>query len=82
MTLESSVRRSLIEEIWLQQAEILAFQRKIMAAIDTLNTNIAQLKTDIETLLAQPGSSEAQVQAAAEAVAAIDAEVKAKLPTV
>lgn len=51
----------------------------IMAALDTLNQNIATLKTDFEAYAAskQGGASEAQVQAAADAVAAIDAEVKA-----
>lgn len=50
-----------------------------MAALDTLNGNIAILKTDIETYIAnkQGGATEAQVQAAADAVAAIDTEVKA-----
>lgn len=51
-----------------------------MAAIDTLNANVAELKTNVETLIAQSaGTAEAQVQAAADAVAAINAEVKAKL---
>ena len=51
----------------------------IMAALDTLNANVAQLKTDFEAYAAskQGGATEAQVQAAADAVAAIDAEVKA-----
>lgn len=49
-----------------------------MAALDTLNANVAQLKTDFEAYAAgkQGGATEAQVQAAADAVAAIDAEVK------
>ena len=51
----------------------------IMAALDTLNANVAQLKTDFEAYAAskQGGATEAQVQATADAVAAIDAEVKA-----
>lgn len=51
----------------------------IMAALDTLNANIATLKTDFEAYAAgkQGGATEAQVQAAADAVAAVDAEVKA-----
>lgn len=50
-----------------------------MAALDNLNANVAQLKTDFEAFAAskQGGANEAQVQAAADAVAAIDAEVKA-----
>ena len=51
----------------------------IMAALDTLNANVAQLKTDFEAYAAskQGGATEVEVQAAADAVAAIDAEVKA-----
>lgn len=51
----------------------------LLAALDTLNSNIAQLKTDFEAYAAskQGGATEAQVQAAADAVAAVDAEVKA-----
>lgn len=51
-----------------------------MAAIDNLNTNVAKLKTDVAALIAAGGVPEAQVQAAADAVAAIDADVVAKLP--
>ncbi len=48
-----------------------------MAAIDNLNANVAQLKTDVEALVVKPaGVPEAEVQAAADAVAALDAEVK------
>lgn len=49
-----------------------------MAAKDTLTANIAQAKTDIETYISnkQGGMTEAETQAAADAVAAIDAEVK------
>jgi hypothetical protein len=51
-------------------------EKNIMAAIDTLNANVAKLKADVEALLAkQTGPTEAQVQAAADAVAAIDAEI-------
>lgn len=67
---------------WIRQLlyQILSNQEHQMAAIDNLNTNIATLKTDVETLIAQTSStSEAQIQAAADAVAAVDAEVKAKL---
>lgn len=49
-----------------------------MAALDNLNTNLAQLKTDFEAFAAskQGGATEVQVQAAADSVAALDAEVK------
>ena len=63
-----------------QLRKIMLNQELEMAAIDTLNANVAQLKTDVEALIAQvAGTSEAQVQAAADAVAALDAEVQAKL---
>ena len=63
-------------------AEQISKQGKfIMAAIDNLNTNVAALAADVKSLLAVPaGVPEAEVQAAADAVAAIDAEVKAVLP--
>lgn len=50
-----------------------------MAAKDTLTANIAQAKTDIEAYIAgkQGGMTEVETQAAADAVAALDAEVKA-----
>jgi len=50
----------------------------IVAAKDALTANIAQAKTDIEAYIAskQGGMTEAETQAAADAVAAIDAEVK------
>ena len=75
-TLEDIIRHGL--------AEILTNQKKhheeTMAAIDNLNTNVAQLKTDVDALLAQnAAATEAQIQSAADAVAAVDAEVKAKL---
>jgi hypothetical protein len=60
--------------------EILIGQEKIVSALDNLNQNIANLKTDVEALIAKPnGVSETDVQAAADAVAAIDTEVVAKL---
>ena len=51
----------------------------IVAAIDTLNANITDLKTKVEAFIASKsgGASEAQVQAAADAVAAVTAEVPA-----
>lgn len=50
-----------------------------MAALDNLNANVTELKTKIEAFIAskQGGASEAQVQAAADAVAAVTAEVPA-----
>lgn len=52
-----------------------------MAALDNLTANIADLKTSVDALLALPaGVAEASVQAAADAVAVVTAEVKAKLP--
>ena len=58
--------------------------KRLMAAIDSLNSNVAALAADVKSLLAIPapvaGVPEAEVQAAADAVAAIDAEVKAVLP--
>lgn len=63
------------------QYTILVNQEKQMAAIDNLNTNVAKLKTDVETLIAaNSANSEAAIQAAADTVAAVDAEVVAKLP--
>lgn len=51
-----------------------------MAAIETANTNLEQLKTDVTALLAKPaGVPEAQVQAIADAIAALDVTVKAAL---
>ncbi len=51
----------------------------LMAAIDDLNTNVTQLKTDVEAYIASQAGAvpAAQVEAAAANVAAIDAEVKA-----
>lgn len=60
--------------------QILENQRKIMAAIDNANANLAQLKTDVEALLAKPaGIPEAEVQAIADAIAALDVSVKAAI---
>lgn len=48
-----------------------------MAALDTLNQNVSDLKTKVEAFIdaKQGGATEAQVQAAADAVAAVTAEV-------
>jgi hypothetical protein len=52
-------------------------QEMTMAAIDNLNANLVKLKADVEALLAnQSQTTEAQIQAAADAVAALDAEVQ------
>lgn len=63
------------------QYTILVRLENEMTAIDNLNTNVAKLKNDVETLIAaNSANSEAAIQAAAETVAAVDAEVVAKLP--
>lgn len=55
--------------------------RKIMPAIDNLNTNIQKLSTDIDAFIASHGSNnEAQIQAAADAVQAADDKVVAATP--
>lgn len=55
---------------------------ELMAAIDNLTAAITQLDQDVKALIAKPaGVPEAQVQAAADAVTAIDTEVKAALGT-
>lgn len=60
---------------------VLRNQEEIMAAIDTLTANVAKLATDVDLLLAKPaGVPEAQVQAVADIVGAIDAKVVAALP--
>ena len=54
-----------------------------MADFSVLNANIATLKTDAEALIAKVGVEDPSIQqnidASAAAVAAVDAEVKAKL---
>lgn len=65
-----------LDRILTQNQILFERQEMIMAAIDNLNANLAKLKTDVEALLArQTSASEAQIQAAADAVAALDAEV-------
>lgn len=60
---------------------ILRTLEALVSAIDDLNNNINQLKVDVEALIALPkGVPEAEVAAAATAVASLDAEVKAALP--
>jgi hypothetical protein len=60
---------------------MLTKQENIMAAIDDANTNLAALQTDVTALLARPagGVPEASVQAIADALLALDAQVKAAL---
>jgi hypothetical protein len=71
----------LLKELLHNQHVILCNQEKLMSATDTLNANIAKLKTDVDSLIAsQTSSSEAAIQAAADAVAAIDTEVVAATP--
>ena len=51
-----------------------------MAAIDNANSNLAALKVDVDALIAKPaGVPEASVQAVADEIAALDAEVKKAL---
>lgn len=53
--------------------------------LDTLQSNLASLKTDVDALIASHGTTEAQAQAviddAANQVAAVDATVKAATPS-
>lgn len=66
-----------------EETRIFKLLERIMSAIDTLNLNVAKLDTDVKALVAsKSGVPEAQVQAAADAVAAIDAEVLAATPAV
>lgn len=63
-------------------AEILINQEKQMAAIDDLNAAVTQLSTDVAALIAKPeGTSDAQIEAVVTSVNALDAQVKAALPT-
>lgn len=63
--------------------KILQNQESEMAEIDNLNTNVAKLSTDVDALLAKAppatGVDPAAVQAAADAVAAVDAKVVAAI---
>lgn len=63
---------------------IIKNQETQMAELDNLNSNVAKLSTDVDALLARPvppaGVDPAAVQAAADAVAAIDAKVVAATP--
>jgi hypothetical protein len=73
--------RHFLREIIENQHLILTNQEKQMAAIDNLNANVAKLQTDVNTFIAsQQSGSEAAIQAAADAVAAIDTEVVAATP--
>lgn len=64
----------------LEEHKVIILLERIMAAIDNLTVNVAKLSTDVDTLLAKPaGVPEAQVQAAADAVAAVDAKIVAAI---
>lgn len=60
---------------------MLSKQENIMAALDSAQANLAALQTDVAALLARPagGVPEADVQAIADAIAALDATVKQAL---
>lgn len=74
--------RHCFAELLVNQHLILCNQEIQMAALDNLTANIADLKISVDALLALPaGVAEASVQAAADAVAAVTAEVKTKLPS-
>lgn len=63
------------------QYTILVNQEKQMAAIENLTANLTKLKTDVDALVAsKTAATEAAIQTAADAVAAIDAEVVAATP--
>jgi ElaB/YqjD/DUF883 family membrane-anchored ribosome-binding protein len=55
-----------------------------MAAIDNLNTAVQQLANDVQQLLNQPGSGvqDAQLQAIADSLNALDQQVRAKIGVV
>ena len=87
MEMDDRSTRILLEALRFFQADAEQISKQgkfIMAAIDNLNTNVAALEADIKSLLAVPpaGVPEAAVQAAADAVAAIDSQVKAVLAPV
>lgn len=69
--------REISKLIW----EINQSRRFIVSSIDNLNTNISKLATDVEALIAKPstGVDEAQVQSAADNLAALDEKVVAAL---
>lgn len=60
---------------------MLTKQERIMAALDAAQQNLAQLSSDVAALVARPagGVPETDVQAIADAIAALDATVKAAL---
>lgn len=64
----------------LEEITLFKLLEKLMAAIDTLNSNITTLSSEVDQLIAKPaGVPEAQVQAAADAVAAVSVKVVAAL---
>lgn len=69
---------------WLKQLLyqiIINQETKIMPALDDARTNLSALQTDVSALLARPagGVPESEVQAIADALAALDADIKAAL---
>lgn len=68
--------RHLLYTVLTNQERQIKNQEREMAAIDDLQANVAKLSADVDALLAKPmGVPEAQVQAQADAVAAVDAKV-------
>lgn len=72
-----------VEFEWLRHLlyTMLTKQENIMAAIDDARTALSSLQSDVSTLLARPagGVPEADVQAIADAITALDATVKTAL---
>ena len=67
----------------LRRRKLKKLERKIMATFDALNSDIATLSTDVDALIALKPAEDPAIQqgidAAAAAVQAVDAKVKAVL---
>lgn len=65
-----------LAEIITNQHRILVNQEKEMAALDNAKAALAQLTTDVQALLSKPfGVAEADVQALADQITALDAQI-------